>query len=100
MLRAITYLLITIFLITVIRSIIGVVLRGFSDLLRTSPAPAAARPSPSVPLTGELKKDPVCGTYTAVSSSVQQTFRGETLYFCSTGCRDKYVASQAAKTPA
>ena len=45
------------------------------------------------PLTGELKKDPVCGTYTAIASSVQQTIRGQTFYFCSPQCRDKYVAS-------
>lgn len=94
MLRFITYLLITLFLITVVRSIVGVVLRGFSELLQTKPtAQSAARPSQSVPLTGELKKDPVCGTYTAAASSVQQTIRGETLYFCSAVCRDKYVAS-------
>lgn len=41
---------------------------------------------------GELKKDPVCGTYVAPATSVTKTVKGEQLYFCSTACRDKYPA--------
>lgn len=41
---------------------------------------------------GELRKDPVCGTFVPVSSAVKRTVNGETLYFCSTECRDRYPA--------
>ncbi len=39
---------------------------------------------------GELKKDPVCGTFVAVSTSVKKTVHGEVVHFCSEACRDKY----------
>ena len=41
---------------------------------------------------GELKKDPVCGTYVAPATSVSKTVKGEQFFFCSTACRDKYPA--------
>jgi len=39
---------------------------------------------------GELKKDPVCGTYVAATAAVTRKVDGEILHFCSTACRDKY----------
>lgn len=94
MFRFLTYLLVMLFVITMLRSVVNMILRGFSELMQSHIAPQS-RPTPdqSVPLTGELKKDPVCGTYTAAASSIQQTIRGQTFYFCSPQCRDKYVAS-------
>jgi uncharacterized protein len=50
----------------------------------------ATRP-PSVPPAGELKKDPVCGTYVSAADSLTRTVKGETFYFCSPECRDKYL---------
>ena len=41
---------------------------------------------------GELKKDPVCGTYISAASAFTRTVDGKLLHFCSTGCRDKYRA--------
>ena len=94
MFRLLTYMLLAVFLITVVRSMLGIILRGFSEMLRSNVASKAApKPRPTVPLTGELKKDPVCGTYTAAATSIQQTVQGETFYFCSAQCRDKYLAS-------
>ena len=46
--------------------------------------------APPVPAGGELKKDPVCGTYVSATSSITRTVKGQTLYFCSKECRDKY----------
>jgi YHS domain-containing protein len=40
---------------------------------------------------GELKKDPVCGTYVSAVGSITRTVKGETIYFCSPECRDKYL---------
>ena len=75
-------------LISVLRSVIGIILRGFAELLHPSPS-AAARPS-SQPSGGELKKDPVCGTFIAAATSIQKKVGGQTYYFCSPECRDKF----------
>ena len=39
---------------------------------------------------GELKKDPVCGTYVSTAASVTRTVGGQVVHFCSKECRDKY----------
>ncbi len=48
--------------------------------------------SPPVPLGGELKKDPVCGTYVSAATALQEKIKGETVYFCSNECRQKFKA--------
>ena len=94
--RIIFYLLITVFLITIVRGVIGIILKGFSDLFRpNAPAAPARGPARDLPLTGELKRDPVCGTFTPAATSIHEKVGGEIFYFCSTQCRDKYVASAA-----
>ncbi len=97
MFRAIFYLLLTVFVITVLKSIVGIVFKGFSEVMKSgSPTPDTAPRTPSqVPLSGELKKDPVCGTYIAAATSIKEKVGGQTLHFCSPECRDKYVASLA-----
>jgi YHS domain-containing protein len=96
MFRILFLLLTTVFLITILRSVIGVVMRGLSQLVNPKPAPKHAPPeSDPVPLSGELKKDPACGTYISAATSIQQSVAGQTFYFCSAQCRDKYVASLA-----
>jgi YHS domain-containing protein len=39
---------------------------------------------------GDLKRDPVCGTYVSTAVSVKRTVKGQELHFCSNECRDKY----------
>src|ERR1700758_5235851 len=97
MFRVIFYLLLTVFLITVLKGIVGIVLKGVAEAMKpgsTSPG-VPPRPSNPVPLTGELKKDPVCGTYIAAATSIKEKVGGQTFHFCSLECRDKYVASLA-----
>ncbi len=48
---------------------------------------------PGVVSGGELKKDPVCGTYVSTALSVTRTVNGEVLHFCSRECRDRYHAA-------
>lgn len=92
MFRLIFYLLVMVFLITVVRSVIGVLGRALSSFVN----PAAPQvPRPEVPLSGELKKDPACGTYISAATSIKRTLDGETYYFCSAECRDKFVATLA-----
>jgi YHS domain-containing protein len=39
---------------------------------------------------GKMEKDPVCGTYVDTATSPHATFAGETRYFCSSNCLDKF----------
>ncbi len=54
-----------------------------------SPRVAAEPPRP-VQAGGELKKDPVCGTYVSTAASLTRKVNGQLVYFCSEECRDKY----------
>lgn len=96
MFRAIFYLLSTVIVITILRGIIGIIAKLFTGLANPRPSAQPNQPRASqVPLTGELKKDPACGIYIAAATSLKETVGGETFYFCSKQCRDKYVASLA-----
>ncbi len=87
MLRFLVYSLVAIFLITLVRMFIGIILKGFGDLLNPQ---SGSDPSQQVPAGGELKKDPVCGTYVSEAASIKKTISGQTVHFCSTTCRDKF----------
>jgi YHS domain-containing protein len=67
------------------------------SLFNGSSAPVAAKPIRPVPTTvslgGELKKDPVCGTYVSEDTAVTKRVGSQTLHFCSAACRDKYRAA-------
>jgi YHS domain-containing protein len=55
---------------------------------RSSDRPAAG--APAVQSGGDLKRDPVCGTYVSTAVSVKRTVKGEVIHFCSVECRNKY----------
>jgi len=94
MFRVILYLFFTVIIITVLRGVIGIIMKGLASILGPQPKQQFKQtPANQVPLSGELKKDPACGTYIAAATSIQEKVRGETFYFCSKQCRDKYVAS-------
>jgi YHS domain-containing protein len=98
MFRVIFYLIFAVVLISLLRGIMGIIAKGFGELMGPRPSQsnqASQAPGRQVPLTGELKKDPACGTYIAAATSIQEQVGGETVYFCSKQCRDKYVASLA-----
>ncbi len=91
MIRALAYLIASVLVISVVRSIIGIVMKGFSDLFNPPPSAPRGPRAPSVPIGGELKKDPVCGTFISTSTAIQKRVGGEIYYFCSSACRDKFV---------
>jgi len=71
------------------------VIRNFMQGIRR-PAQQPTRfqhPAPPVTVSGELKKDPVCGTYVSTATSVTRTVHGQVLHFCSKECRDKYLVA-------
>jgi len=93
MFRAILYLIAFMLVMSVIRSVLGIIGKAFSGLSSsTSPTAGApgSRPSSSPPSGGELKKDPVCGTFISTATAFQKSVSGQTYYFCSTECRDKF----------
>jgi YHS domain-containing protein len=71
-----------------VRSIFRSIFGGNSRVVARPPQPA-----PPVSPGGELKKDPVCGTYVSSQISVTKRINGETVHFCSPACRDKYRAA-------
>ena len=92
MLRTVVYILIALFLISIIRMFAGVLARGIGEMFQPSQPDTAAKPGGASTATGgELKRDPVCGTFVATSTSMRKIVEGETLYFCSPECRDKYA---------
>ena len=90
MIRALAYLIASVLVISVVRSIIGIVLKGFSDLFHPPASSQTSPRAPVVPAGGELKKDPVCGTFISTSTAIQKKVGGEIYYFCSPECRDKF----------
>lgn len=74
--------------IAFIRYVIRTVARVFSDAVNPQ---AGGQPKQPASVTGgELKQDPVCGTFVPVSTSVKKTVNGELVHFCSVTCRDKF----------
>ena len=85
--------------------VVRMVLRLFSGGTRGTAAQPGAEPSrggrgargvPTEKTVDKLVRDPQCGTYVAEHNSVTASRGGATLHFCSTTCRDAYLASPAA----
>jgi YHS domain-containing protein len=70
-----------------VRHIVVLIFRAFTRMTGVTTSPPV---EPREQSGGELKKDPVCGTFVAVASSIKTTVKGEIIHFCSTECRDKY----------
>ena len=101
MTRAILYLIAFVLIIGVARSVLGIIAKGFADIFgaatgqsrpgQSNQRQAGQGPRPaSVPKEESLKKDPVCGTFIAPSTAVQKIVGGQTYFFCSAECRDKF----------
>jgi len=97
MFRLILWLISAILLITVLRGVIGVIARGLTAMLNPQQAPQRGPSAGNVPLTGELKRDPVCGTYISTTTSLKHGAGADTVHFCSAACRDKFLASAATR---
>jgi YHS domain-containing protein len=85
MFRVILDFLPTLLLLLFLRSI---VVSFLSNRRRARSAPTP--PQRPVQSGGELKKDPVCGTYVSVAASVTRSINGQIVHFCSKECRDRY----------
>jgi uncharacterized protein len=81
--------LVLLFVFAVIRYIVTAVARTLSGAMRSPTPPPSGDQTPRN-AGGELKQDPVCGTFVPTSGSVTKTINGEPVYFCSAACRDKF----------
>jgi len=73
--------------------VVWLALRALKSLIagfQSGSAPRSRTQPPPVSTGGELKKDPVCGTYVSTAVSLTRSVNGEVLHFCSKECRDKY----------
>jgi YHS domain-containing protein len=84
-------ILVPVLIFTLLRSILRSLFQSKRPVARND-APRY-QPQPQVVAGGELKRDPVCGTYVSTGSSVTRQVNGQLLHFCSTECRDKYRAA-------
>lgn len=93
MLRALVEMIVTLVAVYLARQIIAIIAASFKSGGFSSRSGAAGGPPPRAPgggTIGELKKDPVCGTFISTATAFQKSVHGETYYFCSTECRDKF----------
>lgn len=100
MLRAIIELCVTILIAYVARAVIASLMRGISNAssqafqqphsAQPNAAPPNAGPA-APPASGELHKDPVCGTYVSETTPFRRQRNGTTIYYCSTACREKHA---------
>ena len=67
-------------------AVVGLFAKAVNPQARTSSQNQAGHGSKG----GELKQDPVCGTFVPTATSVKQTVNGQLVHFCSVACRDKY----------
>jgi YHS domain-containing protein len=96
--RALLELIITVLIALVARSVLSSILKGFGAAAsnafqqqhQAQPGAAAAQPK-DTPRTGELHKDPVCGTYVSETTSFRRQLSGRTVYYCSDACRQKHA---------
>jgi uncharacterized protein len=58
----------------------------------TSTGQPAGRTPPTAPAAQKMIQDPVCGTYVVPGRALQLSRGGETHFFCSDTCRQKYLA--------
>lgn len=82
-------LVVPLLLLFLVRSVLRSIFQSFRTMTQKPPQ-TTPRQEPTVAAGGELKKDPVCGTYVSTATSVNRTVDGNVLYFCSKECRDRY----------
>ena len=92
MFRALVYTILGLFILAVVRMIMSTLQRGVGEMFQAETRGRSAGDArhPQQTAGGPLKRDPVCGTFVPSDASVHKVVSGETLYFRSTECRDKY----------
>jgi len=90
MFRLLFRFLILLLLFALLRYVIITVGRMISRSMNPHPPPQRSAETTQGAPGGELKQDPVCGTFVPITTSVKKTINGELIHFCSAACRDKF----------
>jgi YHS domain-containing protein len=86
LIQILAFLMVIYFVRAILRSLLPSLFSQPAFKKTGNPAPASGR----VVKQGKMEKDPVCGTYVDVATSLHETFGGETKYFCSPNCQTQY----------
>jgi YHS domain-containing protein len=92
--RLIVYAFLAVLAISFIRGVIGIFSRAVAEAVKGNAA--GSKPSQRAgtgSFGGDLVKDPVCGTFIAITSPYSKSAGGETYHFCSQECLDRFPAS-------
>jgi YHS domain-containing protein len=89
MVRAILYVIVAVLVISALRSVIGIMAKAFAQFAGVRP-PSSQPRRPTMTSGGELKRDPVCGTFISPATAIEKRVGGEVYYFCSEKCREKF----------
>ncbi|MBZ5538362.1 MAG: YHS domain-containing protein [Acidobacteriia bacterium] len=81
------------FLIFIIRALIGYLFPRSPKGKASSPPPPSSAGSSSKAISGHMEKDPICGMYIDAQTALHTDREGKSFYFCSEGCQKKFVAS-------
>jgi len=77
-------------LIYLVRALLRALLPSIFSQATLRNAGNSAQPHGRSVKQGKMEKDPTCGTYVDVATSLHETFGGEMKYFCSSNCLEKY----------
>lgn len=92
MFRIVLYVLLAVVLISLLRSVIGVITKIMASFLDSGGGPTQTpRGADAQQLGGDLHRDPVCGTYVAESTPHQQRISGQVFYYCSESCKERHA---------
>jgi uncharacterized protein len=96
LLSGLTDLLPWIFRIIVVLFVLRLIRNFFTSNTRPTSPPRPSGRTAVERAGGQLVRDPQCGTYVPMSTSVHLVSGPNTLYFCSVACRDAYRKAQTS----
>ena len=99
MFRALLEILITIAVVLVARAILTHLMRSitvasrnaYRQTMEEAERRETGESTQGTRSTGQLHKDPVCGTYVAESTPYRRRVSGDTFYYCSDRCREAHT---------
>jgi len=90
MLRTLIYLLFTVFLITFLRAVVGIIGKAVAQFFQ--PSSTVNRGKPGTAAGGVLRQCSACGVYTSEATALRLRANGKEHFFCSKACREKFQA--------
>ncbi len=91
MLRGFIYIILTIFAITFIRAVIGLIGKAVAQLFGPENQ-QFGKSSGATPSGGQLVQCPGCGIYVSTETKLRKTSGGKKHYFCSEKCMKDFRA--------